>query len=192
MTLPKWAVTVTPFSKTLALIIFVTFPIIGFGLGMKYQKTVTPSRTEYITKERIIRLPPKDTVLSLIKRCGMIPDEVQINKSHFDVINGPVWSQDCRHISWSLWESGPGYREDKPEVIQEIENNPRQLSGREGVFLYTEATKKTVKIFSPSKLGELPVFKEWLDRNTIVFTANNNEYKYDLKNNFLTLIKKIN
>jgi len=41
MTLPKWATTVTPFSKTLALIIFTTFPIISFILGMQYQKLLT-------------------------------------------------------------------------------------------------------------------------------------------------------
>jgi putative hemolysin len=37
MKLPKWATTVTTFSKTLALIIFITFPILGFWLGMEYQ-----------------------------------------------------------------------------------------------------------------------------------------------------------
>ena len=36
MTLPKWATTVTPFSKILALIIFITFPIIGFYLGYSF------------------------------------------------------------------------------------------------------------------------------------------------------------
>jgi hypothetical protein len=38
MTFPKWATTVTTFSKALALIIFITFPIIGFVLGIQYQK----------------------------------------------------------------------------------------------------------------------------------------------------------
>jgi len=37
MKLPKWAVTVTPLSKALALIIFISFPIIAFLLGMQYQ-----------------------------------------------------------------------------------------------------------------------------------------------------------
>lgn len=33
MSLPKWATTVTPLSKILALIFFITFPILGFVLG---------------------------------------------------------------------------------------------------------------------------------------------------------------
>jgi len=39
--LPKYLTTVTPFSKALALIIFVTFPLLGFYLGIKYQKLLT-------------------------------------------------------------------------------------------------------------------------------------------------------
>jgi hypothetical protein len=42
MKLPKSFTTVTPFSKLLALSLFVIFPIIGFFLGVTYQKTVTP------------------------------------------------------------------------------------------------------------------------------------------------------
>jgi hypothetical protein len=38
--LPKWATTVTPLSKTLALIIFITFPILGFCFGRKYQSAL--------------------------------------------------------------------------------------------------------------------------------------------------------
>ena len=44
MKLPKWATTVTHFSKYLALIIFLTFPIIGFILGMNYQKLIDYSK----------------------------------------------------------------------------------------------------------------------------------------------------
>jgi len=49
MTLPKWAVTVTPLSKILALIIFIAFPIIGFILGMQYQKMIDVSQNSVIT-----------------------------------------------------------------------------------------------------------------------------------------------
>ena len=44
MPLPKWATTVTPLSKTLALIIFITFPIVGFFLGVRYQQIVDLSQ----------------------------------------------------------------------------------------------------------------------------------------------------
>lgn len=38
MLLPKWATTVTPLSKAIALLIFIILPFIGFILGMKYQQ----------------------------------------------------------------------------------------------------------------------------------------------------------
>lgn len=41
MKLPKWLTTVTPFSKTLALIIFITFPIFGFYLGRFYEQRLS-------------------------------------------------------------------------------------------------------------------------------------------------------
>lgn len=42
MTLPPTLTTVTPFSKLLAMILFILFPLIGFYLGIKYQQAVTP------------------------------------------------------------------------------------------------------------------------------------------------------
>lgn len=42
MTLPKSLTTVTTFSKLIALLMFVTFPFIGFYLGMVYEQKVTP------------------------------------------------------------------------------------------------------------------------------------------------------
>ena len=41
MTLPKSFTTVTTFSKILALVMFVTLPIVGFYLGIKYQNTLS-------------------------------------------------------------------------------------------------------------------------------------------------------
>lgn len=46
--LPKWATTVTPFSKFLALSMLIIFPIIGFYLGKYYQKTY--DQTVNVTK----------------------------------------------------------------------------------------------------------------------------------------------
>lgn len=39
--LPKYMVTVTPFSKFLALTMLILFPIFGFYLGKQYQKITT-------------------------------------------------------------------------------------------------------------------------------------------------------
>ena len=38
--LPKSLTTVTPLSKTIAFILFILMPFIGFYLGMHYQKTL--------------------------------------------------------------------------------------------------------------------------------------------------------
>jgi hypothetical protein len=43
MNLPKCCTTVTPLSKTLAMILFVALPFAGFKLGQEYQKTLEPS-----------------------------------------------------------------------------------------------------------------------------------------------------
>lgn len=63
MSLPKWATTVTPLSKALALFIFITFPIIGFILGMQYQ---------FITKE-LKRIPTSNTE-SINKSSNYLPE----------------------------------------------------------------------------------------------------------------------
>ncbi len=38
MKLPRWATTVTPLSKTIALLMIIILPFAGFVLGMKYQQ----------------------------------------------------------------------------------------------------------------------------------------------------------
>lgn len=45
MKLPKYLTTVTTFSKTLALFLFIIFPILGFVLGMNYQKELDNFRS---------------------------------------------------------------------------------------------------------------------------------------------------
>ncbi len=42
MALPKSLTTVTTFSKTLAMILFILLPFVGFYLGIQYQKMTTP------------------------------------------------------------------------------------------------------------------------------------------------------
>jgi len=175
MILPKWATTVTPLSKTLALIIFTFFPIIAFCFGMNYQSAITQQKVTYITNERIVKVPQIDTDKNLITRCGIIPDAIP-NRGHFEMQNGPMWSPDCRYVSWSMWKSGPGYSGVKNTIS-------RQLSEKEGVFLFNDATKRIIKIYSPKQLDESPTFVKWLDRSTIELTADKKTFHYDLKNN---------
>ena len=181
MNLPKYLTEVTPLSKKLALALLIILPLVGFYLGIKYQQSL-PSTVEYIEKENIVRVPASDSLQSLISRCGFIPDIANPNRSRgrFDAIHGPMWAPDCRHIAWSLWESGTSYLGDDPEIIKEIDNNPRELSGREGVFTYNDSTQSIEKIYNPSKLNETPSFIEWKDKDTLIFEAEYKKYEYYL------------
>lgn len=38
MSLPRWATTITPFSKLVAFILFITLPLLTFYLGLSYQR----------------------------------------------------------------------------------------------------------------------------------------------------------
>lgn len=49
MSLPKSLTTVTPFSKILAAILFITFPFAGFLAGMQYQKSFSQQASDQST-----------------------------------------------------------------------------------------------------------------------------------------------
>lgn len=48
MTLPKELTTVTPFSKYLAMFLFIVLPFLGFGLGVQYGKSMAISATSVV------------------------------------------------------------------------------------------------------------------------------------------------
>ncbi|MFA6081748.1 MAG: hypothetical protein WC741_05095 [Patescibacteria group bacterium] len=64
MSLPKWMTTVTPLSKALALIIFTSFPIIGFFLGIRYQKLVYLSESSITPSISSTLVSPDNKVVS--------------------------------------------------------------------------------------------------------------------------------
>lgn len=56
--LPEWATTVTPFSKFLALILFITLPFLCFFFGMNYQQKIdklSPAKTIYVMQPYYIQ-----------------------------------------------------------------------------------------------------------------------------------------
>lgn len=55
MKFPKWATTVTPLSKTIALILFITLPIVGFYLGLAFQQGDSLTNREPVERVRIIK-----------------------------------------------------------------------------------------------------------------------------------------
>lgn len=174
MKLSKSLTKVTPFSRRLALVIFTAFPILGFFLGTYYQqsKQQTPTPQEITRKVYLL-----DTPRRLIERCGDIPNKVYPkNTNRFDVIKTPAWSPDCRHIAYSLWESGTSY------PIEDLNNQTvtRKLSGREGVFVYSDADQTTKKIYNPLNIDETPTFIEWQDRENLIYSARNQKIKYNI------------
>lgn len=53
MQLPKSLTSITPFSRILAMLLFVTFPIVGFFAGMEYQKSLNPQAQNATPKSTI-------------------------------------------------------------------------------------------------------------------------------------------
>ena len=178
MSLPKSFTTVTPLSKLSAAILFIVLPFICFLLGTKFQ-VKQPQNFQYIVKEKIVRVPVVDDKASLIQRCGDIPINAYPKQGHYDVVSDMVWAPDCRHIAWSLWESGTGYLGNDSKVLEEIANNPRTLSGREGVFIYNDSNGLTKKIFNPSGINEIPELINWKNKDTLIFKAGEKILSYD-------------
>ncbi len=189
MKLPDSFTKVTPLSKLLAGILFILLPFIGFYAGLKYQPNKAQD-LEFIPKETIVKVPQEDNQNSLIRRCGDIPVNAYPEEKHFDAVTGPMWAPDCRHIAWSLWESGTGYGGNDPKMIEQIENNPRILSGREGIFLYNDSDRTIKKIYNPTKLSEGPTLIKWEDRDILIFEADQKEYTYGLISGETSLVNK--
>ncbi len=158
MTLPKYMTTITPLSKVLALGLFVALPFVGFYLGYKYSKlTNVPEIKEVVVyKDRIVNkaAPARD----LIEECGDIPMEIiNIKKGWPTGGVGPVWSPNCRGLAWSMQIPNFEY------------GTERRLYPYEGVFVYDYFTKKSKKVYVPTK-GDLFVrFDRWVDNEHIIF-----------------------
>ena len=167
MKLPKYFTTVTPFSKLIVLIIFISFPIYGFLLGLNFQQKFSP-QIRYIQEEKIVKVYPTESPKSLIYRCGDYPSEIDIKADHYSVISGPFWSPDCRHIAWAVWESGTSSISQDEGIKY---SGPYQ---QEGLFLYDDRKGLTKKIYTPSK-EESITLKEWKDKDTIIFSKGVNK-----------------
>jgi|SRR3989344_7337899 len=175
MNLPKSLTTVTPLSKYLAMFLFIALPFVGLYLGMQFKKT---PQTQYVTQEKIVKVKAEEDRRDLIKRCGAIPSEdLKIDDDKFRILNGPDWAPDCRHIAWSLWQSGTSVPLDDPAAESLFNKGPYP---HEGIYLYSDATKQIRKIYSPKQRGDTVVFKKWNDRNTIIFEIFPEIFSYDI------------
>jgi hypothetical protein len=139
------------------MVLFIIFPFVGFYLGMKYQQMKQP-KIQLIPDTKIVKIYPTETPRGLIDRCGLIPQEkLGIVYEKFRMIDGPEWAPDCRHIAWSVWQSG---------IMGVVNQGPYPY---EGVYLYDDKTSQISKIYSFKSQEESGVFKKWTDSKTVVF-----------------------
>ena len=95
MQLPKYLTTVTTFSKILAMILFIALPILGFKLGMSYQKNINVTDTTSIIPTSIpihkdalaeivssIRSVPQEWKGATITTTILASDLIQVNAEH--------------------------------------------------------------------------------------------------------------
>jgi hypothetical protein len=68
--LPKSLTTVTPFSKALAMILFILLPFVGFYLGMNYQAAISPEVSSF--SQQSIQITPTPTAVPVVTtvKCG--------------------------------------------------------------------------------------------------------------------------
>ena len=173
MRLPKWAVTVTPLSKTIAMLLFVSLPFIGFYIGVK-QTPSLPIKTNSTTIIKKVKIYPTDSPKKLVERCGEYPSDLDIDDNKFNVVSGPLWSPDCRHITWSIWISGTSCP-DCPSVTN--------ISLQEGIYLYDYNSKKISKIYTPKRINETPTINYWQNRNELNVTIKDKNYIIDITDN---------
>lgn len=180
MELPKSLTIVTNLSKTLALLIFIILPFVGFFLGYRYRQLtfVYPPATIH-SNANIQQIAP---TLDQISRCGDIPimDDYFLYSNSF-IKSNVGWSPDCRHIAWSSF-SLPFTGGWLGEEDFEPQNEPTPTftpKNYEGIFVYNDCTKKIIKIFIP-KTETAYNFGKWLDNYSFTYEINNQQYLYSL------------
>jgi hypothetical protein len=73
MKLPKSLTTVTGFSKTLALLLFMILPLVGFNLGIQYQKKLSPQTATINEPAASHTLRPTGTPAAIITPVALSP-----------------------------------------------------------------------------------------------------------------------
>lgn len=99
----------------------------------------------------------------LIKKCGDIPrDKLEINEGHYVGVEGPEWSPDCKHIAYSVFNSGT--------VAINADGTSQSIKGNadEGIYVYDADTEKVKKV--QLKGYESPNFERWVDSDLLLFS----------------------
>lgn len=121
MTIPKYLTTVTPFSKYLAMFLFILLPFVGFYLGIQYQQSLTrailKSPTQIITTKLSttdipINISPK--FVAFMRKGEIWMKDFQTNKeqkvSTTEPVDEPNISFDGKYVSYfSLVHASDGF-----------------------------------------------------------------------------------
>lgn len=124
---------------------------------------------------------------NLVEKCGDYPSDTQLNipRGHFTAVNGPAWAPDCKHITYSVYNSGT------VAINPDGSSNAVKGGAKEGIFLYNIESKTVTLLVLPT-LYLTPVFDSWIDNKTISFTAmvknyvGRKSYLFDITTNKVT------
>lgn len=159
------------------LIVLILAAIVGGYLvysGKINLNKTSPTSSQNTATEQVAQPSPIKEVIKFnngsIQICGEISDAAFPTYGHYDMRSGPEWAIDCRHIAWSMVQSGTGCPDCPPATLSE----------KEGVFIYNDKNKIITKIYNPQKLGEGPEFIGWIDKDSLIFKVNQKEYRYNL------------
>ncbi len=160
MKLPEWATTVTPLSKIIALILFITLPIIAFYFGLTFQQKVTinPSPSPFVIV--VPSLIPTSTPTSL-------PTEpsTQPKKDKSDYYSWPV-QRLCIPV-----ESTDGKT---PVVVTKLDDGTYIYKGADGsLFRGTENQCVCLSSSTTIVTAEGNVLAKNLKIGNLVWTLNN-------------------
>lgn len=99
---------------------------------------VTVVEEEYID----VSADPNRAKRKGIEKCGTIPDIESIPSGHWDVVDGPYWILDCKHLVWHQWTTGTGWIDENPNSpTQELVDN-----SRDGLYIYNVEKAQSVRI----------------------------------------------
>lgn len=183
----KWT-TVTPLSKTIALCMLIILPILGVFLGYKLRgDSLKLASSEKPEAARVIRVRPDIEIENGSNAvCGdYTRSEIGVDAGDFEIVSGPEWAPDCRHIAWSVFQSGTGFvtppGEPEPSIIPISSVNTKG-----GLFIYNDRTKKVNRVVIPESPYDIPTFVGWNGPSYIVYTKNGEVGKDTFYYNLIT------
>ena len=152
--------------------------------NFRLKKQLTQAQEE-ASKKSLSEKPTKKDSYELYHRCGDLPQKVyetvQMGNDQFSDLKGPFWAPDCRHIAWSFNNFFPGgwFGEITEEEKKQI-SKPREVNELDGVYLYDDRTQNIMKIYQPLQVDEYTTFKEWENKDTLIYTKKGKTFIYDI------------